>query len=446
MRTTLAGSATAAALALGLTVGVAAPVAAATDHRPERKAAGWIGRQLDHGVIRYATSFGPFSDQGSTIDAALGLRAVGGHAATVRAMRAGVARTIQAYVSDGSGGVYAGPVAKAAVLAQATGGGATSFGGTNLIGLLRGRVTPAGPSAGRISDKSSFGDFANVLGQAYAARALTSAHAPEAARATGFLLAQQCSAGFFRTYFAPDAAATAQSCDSGRGKGLSAPDPDATATAVLMLWPQHRTAKVHAALDKARRWLLAHQHRDGSFGGGSGTTAANANSTGLAGQALARLGAPRAAARAAIWVRSVQAHEVRGCSNGLSRQNGAIAYDRASLRDGLAHGIASTGKTPWVKATAQALGVLAHAPRATGRLRLAHTAHRHAGVVRVVVRGVAPGDAVCVTGRGKHVRAVAGPLGVARAKVRFAAAVHRVRLAVRDSGGRHTRAVVRIHR
>jgi hypothetical protein len=343
-----------------------------------------------------------------------------------------------------AGSVYAGPAAKAAVLAQAAGARATSFGGTNLIALLRGRVSTSGATAGRISDKSSFGDNANVLGQAFAARALTAARAPEAARVTTFLLAQQCSAGYFRTFFNSSKTSAAQSCDAGRGAGLSAPDADATSTAALSLWPQHRTPRVKSALARAKRWLLAHQHRDGSFGGGASTGGANANSTGLAGQALAVLGAPKAARRAAIWVRSVQAHEVRGCADRLSRQNGAIAYDKATLRRGLAGGITTADRTSWIKASAQGLAVLALAPRAAGRLRLAATAHRSGGTVRVVVRGAAPGDAVCVSGAGKHVRAVAGASGVARVLVK-AAGTH-VRFAVRDSAGRHRAAVVRVVR
>ena len=94
---------------------------------------------------------------------------------------------------------YAGPVAKAAVLAQATGaGGAASFGGVDLISRLESRVAGAAPVAGRISDATTFDDYANTLGQAFAARALMSAGSTKASTVTSFLLKQQCSDGYFR--------------------------------------------------------------------------------------------------------------------------------------------------------------------------------------------------------------------------------------------------------
>ena len=103
---------------------------------------------------------------------------------------------------------YAGPLAKAATFARVAKGNPTSYGGINLITRLEERTAdvPADPTkepqaaafAGRIFDKSEFGNYANVVGQSYAVRALTLARSTEAAAARDFLLKQQCASGYFR--------------------------------------------------------------------------------------------------------------------------------------------------------------------------------------------------------------------------------------------------------
>ena len=74
--------------------------------------------------------------------------------------------------------------AKAATFARVAGANPTSYGGVNLVTRLEERVSATAPIVGRIEDRSSFGDYANTLGQSYAVRALTEAVDPgRAARA-----------------------------------------------------------------------------------------------------------------------------------------------------------------------------------------------------------------------------------------------------------------------
>ena len=174
-------------------------------NQPTDAGAAWIAYQLgSRGVME--GEYGP--DYGLTADAGLALAAVGTRPATVQAVRGTLAANIADYVTGDKFGdadsTYAGSTAKAAVLAQVTGADPRNFGGDNLIARLENRVSTAGPSAGRISDKSTYGNFANTLGQAFTSRALTQARSPYAASATAFLLQQQCPSGYFRLQFTAD--------------------------------------------------------------------------------------------------------------------------------------------------------------------------------------------------------------------------------------------------
>ena len=197
----------------------------------------------------------------------------------------------------------------------------------------------AGPIAGRIEDRTVSGDtdsftpgvqldsdYANVIGQAFAARGLTAAGSAKAASAMAFLLQQQCSAGYFRLNFAP-ATASAQGCVDGDAVG-SAPDTDVTALAVLQLAALGGPDAEGQPARSPRRpaGSTAQQKSDGSFGGGPTTSAANANSTGVAAQALASQGACVAAGRAAGWVKGLQVLSAPA-SSPLNGELGAIAYD-----------------------------------------------------------------------------------------------------------------------
>ena len=88
----------------------------------------------------------------------------------------------------------------------------TTIGAINLRSRLEALTADSAPIAGRITDVSTKDDvpdgqdYANTLGQAFAAYALTKAGSSEAANAVSFLLKQQCSNGGFRLAFTVDRA------------------------------------------------------------------------------------------------------------------------------------------------------------------------------------------------------------------------------------------------
>lgn len=312
----------------------------------------WLSRQLTGGVVHndlYDTD-----DYGLTADTALAIKALGGHRKALRQVRRQLAAHVEDWVSPGEE-VYAGSVAKAAVVAKVLGAKPRSFGGVNLIRKLNATVTPSGPAKGRIHDTSAYGDYANTIGQAFAARALTAAHSTQAPAVVRFLLEQQCGRGYFRLNFAATTSGP-QGCVAG-DTATSAPDTDATALAVLSLESiKHPSKKVRTALRKATRWLTRTQRANGSFGGGPTTSAPNANSTGLAGWALGEAGACKPARKAARWVKHLQVGaQARGP---LARQHGAIAYDAAALTAARTAGITTATQDQWRRATAQAAPAL----------------------------------------------------------------------------------------
>ena len=344
----------AAVLTAGLLMipALAAPSSAA---EPASLSGSWLARQLATGAV-HNDQFG-MDDYGLTADTALALKAVGGHKKALKKTRKVLAAHVNSWttgVDFGSDDVYAGSVAKAAVLAKTLGANPRSFGGVNLVKRLNALVTPSGRAKGRIHDRGS-SDYANTIGQAYAARALSAAHSPRARSVVRFLVAQQCSKGYFRLTFAPSTAPS-QKCVSGDHVG-SAPDPDATALAVLSLHTiKHPSAKVRTSITKATRWLKRQQRRNGSFVGGPTTAQPNANSTGLAGTALGTVGACKQARKAAHWVKRLQ---VRGKVTGpLAHQRGAIAYDRTALTTARSAGITTASQDQWRRATAQAAPAL----------------------------------------------------------------------------------------
>ena len=129
-----------------------------------------------------------------------------------------------------------------AAFARGAGENPIDYGGANLVARLEERTAdvPADPTkepqaaafAGRIFDKSEFGNFANVVGQSYAVRELSLARSAEAAPARDFLLKQQCASGAFRLNF-DKANVPNQSCTE--GVVGSEADPDATALAAINL-------------------------------------------------------------------------------------------------------------------------------------------------------------------------------------------------------------------
>jgi len=413
MASALLAASTLAVTALGQpALAAPQPAPAKTDDGAIALAGTWLKRQLDDGLV--VGEFGP--DYGLTIDTGLALDQAGDKAG-VAAINTALQPKINEYIAGDAfgdaGSTYAGATAKAATFARVAGANTTSYGGVNLITRLEERVSATAPIVGRIEDKSSFGDFANVIGQGYAVRALVEAKSKRAADATAFLLAQQCASGFFRESFTKDKAATAQGCIEGQTD--SAASLDSTALAVVNLLESGSQDKaVAAAVAKAGTWLATQQKATGAFGGDG--VGANTNSTGLAGWALGLLKNRDAATKAAVWVRKQQPIETNKCRSALTKETGAIAYQPKAVRDARNDGITEQTADQWRRATAQAMAVLQWAPASVDALSVssARKSGEAGDKVRIKVTGLAPGERACVSLKGDFKRiagkANAGPV------------------------------------
>ncbi|MGA8247491.1 MAG: prenyltransferase/squalene oxidase repeat-containing protein [Nocardioides sp.] len=338
-----------AALAVAVVPGAPSHAAGAS-RAPAGDGAHWLAGQLRHGVMHNGQF--DFDDYGLTADTALALEAIGHHGTALKKIRHALARHVDDYTTYRTDR-YAGSIAKLLVVAQQTGGDPTKFGGVDLVRRLEKRVATKAPIAGRIEDKSSSGDFANTIGQIFTARGLLKAGSASGGPALRFLLKQQCDNGAFRLDFNANKTAAVQGCTKS-----SDADTDVTALAVIELsWLRQAHPSLKAALKSAVRWLRKHQARNGSFGGGGPTSAANANSTGLAGWAFIVSGRCGPEHDAAVWVHR---HQVRGDVSGtpLAGERGAIAYDRSAMKAARHDGITKSTRDQWRRATAQAAPAL----------------------------------------------------------------------------------------
>lgn len=413
----------AAILAAGLTAVAPTPVAhAETDPAPLAPGADWLAGQLTNGLIHDPVY--DFDDYGATVEAAYTLDAVGAPAEVVADIATALEAGAESYTSPGED-VWAGSTGKllSFVTDLAPGESATNFGGLNLVTQLEGRIDDAGsgPTAGRISDQSSFGDFSNTFGQAWAVRGLTNAGASEAGIALDFLLEQQCSAGFFRLNWAPEDAVD-QSCD-GASPAEEVPPVDTAATVVILLHDLATPGSdLETALGKAVAWIKAQQAPNGSFDGGTAAEGANANSTGLGGYALHLAGEADAAAKAATWLRARQVPGL-GCDKALRTESGAIAYDAAAYTAGTNEGIVDSSVGQWRFSTIQALPALLAAPVAGPEAVSLHGVGSFldgGGTEAFQILGLAPGERGCARIGSSSVSAVgaADPVRGVQVKVK----------------------------
>jgi hypothetical protein len=317
---------------IGLTPAAAAANGSATLIRGDA-AAGWLARQLVDGEHFEVVFDGVhFPDQGLTIDAVFAFAATkrsGDYAARATTWLARP-EILSGYIGDGVGEAYAGATAKLALAVQVRGGDATLFGGVDLITRLRGLQAPSG----RFTDRSAFGDFSNVFGQSFAILALDRTAAGAPAAAVSFLASSRCADGGFPVFF---------------DQATCVSDVDATAMAVQAL----RAADAFAAAAPGLHWLVSVQTANGGFASG-GTV--NANSTGLAAQALFASGRVIAAARALLYLR------------GLQLDCGAAPADRGAIA------FSSAGFDPTTASRATAQGTLGLAGIGFGKLSAAGSA------------------------------------------------------------------------
>lgn len=413
-----------AAVATTATLALAVAPAHAAAPAADASGANWLAAQLTDGA--FAGQYGP--DYGLSVDTAFALQATGGHAGDVSAVEGALQAHLGDYITGeaygDTGSTYSGSAAKALVFAETVGADATSFGGVDLVSRVEDQVTTSGPSQGRLFDTSSYGDYANSIGQAFAARGLDAAGSDDAAEVLDFLLEQQCSAGYFRLGFATDTDAADQTCDGGLESGASPADPDTTSLVILQLEPLAQDdPTVAAALAAAKSWLAARQHADGSFNGGTSTDVPNANSTGLAGWALGELGDTAAAAKAARWIRNHQVQPLAGCATKVDTESGAVAYDTADLTAGRKSGIGDDVRSKWLRASSQSVPALQWLPATTNKPTLTAPSGYVKASTKVTLRAAhgQPGGAICLGVGSVRSLVTANTAGAASATVKLPA-------------------------
>lgn len=289
-----------ALLVAGSATGVTTTAAAAEDADAAAHAGAFLERELARGGHVFDYPGTEQADYGVTIDAVLALAATGTSPGEAAAATAAVEKHLDDYLgpSFGPTELYAGPVAKTALLTMTMGEDPQEFAGRDLLDDLADLQTPDG----RYADRTAYTDTSNTFTQGLALTALVRAGEDPPPTGVDFLLDQQCGDGGFRLFVeSPD-------CTS---------DPDATALATIAL-----LALDQPAAAKGLDYLAGRMDADGGIGGGVGAESANTNSTGLAATAFAAGGRAAERERANAFVARLQL----GCSAPAAAR-GAIAYD-----------------------------------------------------------------------------------------------------------------------
>lgn len=256
-----------------------------------------------------------YPNQGGTIDAVFAFAATGTANGYAQRAIAWLERpaVLSGYIGNGSAESYAGATAKLLLAAEVRGLNPAKFGGVNLVSRLGKLLAPSG----RYRDRSKFGDFSNAFSQALAIIAM-SRRGGAPVSAVRFLARTECRNGGFPLYF---------------GQKTCTSDPDATAMAVQALLAAGRAPVAKRGLG----WLARVQRANGGFSAAPGA-AANANSTGLAGEAFAVAHWFRRAARAGKFLLSLQV----GCS-AKAANRGALTYDKTGFLHSTALGATAQG-------------------------------------------------------------------------------------------------------
>lgn len=320
LRRTAAVIATAAVAALAL-----APPAQGQDQAPvttdgSDAAAGWLARQLidgDHFTYPGTT----IGDQGATLDAVFAFTAAGAASDSADKAMAWLAKleVVDDYLHLGDPAEsIAGSHAKLALAVQARGGDPTKFAGVDLIAGLTALQAPSG----RFVNKSKYPDFSNGFSQAFAVLALDRWEgAPP--QAVEYVVGQQCSDGGFPLIL------EATPCVS---------HADATAMSVQALLAVDQTPAVADAVTAALKWFTENQQPGGGFLDDKATGEGNANSTGLAAQALRAAGRTAQADKATAFLTSLRV----GCT-ASDAERGAITLDKSGFDRDTAQRASSQG-------------------------------------------------------------------------------------------------------
>jgi hypothetical protein len=308
-----------AVLAVTTVLALTAPAATAAPTTTEAAtASSWLAAALDGDTDMIVGDWGV--DHGLTADVILSLTATGNEAeAQARAYEALVA-DMDTYLTFGDPDeLYAGPLAKLSMVVLSQGDDPTAVPSgdeetRDLIAELRDLE-----EGGRFSDRSQWGDHSNVISQSLALLAFVRAGEELPDGAVDVLVEARCGDGGFPTYF---------------GSATCTSSPDATGFAVQAI-AATLGADAGCVGAEAMAWLERTQESNGGWvSGDSGETLANANSTGLATQALLVTGADTTAPRAFL--------------TGLQNDDGGLGYSEGDASD--------------VRATAQAVAPMAELP------------------------------------------------------------------------------------
>jgi hypothetical protein len=249
-----------ALLAAALTsAALATPAAAAPTRDPVSGAATYVTQHLTTagtvtGTFDDGKNVVTYTDWGRTLDAALALLAAGGQDATLGRTLTSVedAKAVAEYTKGAPGdkadAAYVGATAKLAFVVAAAGGDPTKVGGINLLTQLSSLQT----STGQYADRSSFGNYANLFGHAFAVLALKQAGAAVPDAVVQALLGAHCADGSFPESY-PKAGTTCTGSVDATGLVLQA----------LAAAGQGSASQTSAAAT----WLQGQQKADGSFPG-----------------------------------------------------------------------------------------------------------------------------------------------------------------------------------
>jgi len=346
---------TVAACVAAFTLSVVPTAATAATPAAERAESFQAGELRD---ARMPSAFTNGTDWGLTIDTIYMLAATGGKQRLLDRMGRVLARNAGEYTSVTFGDTTyrsAGATAKVLLAARVLDRNPRDFGGVNYRKRLTTFIVRNGRDTGRLSDRNSdSSDFSNTLGQSLGVIGFArSGRTPQVV--VDHLLEQQCRPGFFSLTMT-----AGRICN--RANGRASVDATALAIQALIAADRQGDARVPARrITKAVRWLAGAQRANGSFGSDAKIRTSNANSTGLAAQALADTRRKRAVRKAGTWVASLQ---VTRRSAGRARNAiGAIAYDRAALRAARRDGV--TDRDQFRRATSQGAFALAPKPLRT---------------------------------------------------------------------------------
>lgn len=376
MRTTRVGALVAgSALSLGLLT-VTTPAAHAAPVNPEAgTAATWLASTIGEDGLIPGAGLDTFF-YAANLDFGVSLALTGQvPSAALSQIQPGVDATIDEYVGVPTAVANAGKVARAAYYYEVTGGDASDAGNAGL--------DLAAALAAHVDDTTgALGTSNSAYDQVWAVFALHALGSDEADEARDFLVGQR----------GPDAA------DGwGYDDGTWNNDPDATSWAIRALAPWASDAEVAVAISAGAAYLTSVQDETGGIE--APFLGVNANSTGLAADALGATGHAAAAAKAARWLAEHQVIALPAC--GINPANaGAVAYNDDAYADGIADDeLEQTGP-----ATAQAIAGLAFLPARTAAL-VAPTGYVQAGsTVSATVLGLRPGQIGCLSGAAAPVK------------------------------------------